>query len=292
MKIEEFYQEVVNSSLCPDNFDAIYKEFRLYQRDAIRTLNEFHRICEKHNIRYILGYGSLLGAVRDHGQVPWDYDVDVYIPYEERESLFSALDKELGNDYYYECPENCRNFPSFMIRMSPKEYDTEAVHVDIFYIIGAPDEKTELYLFSERMKQLCIDRSRKKRSLRKLPGRDFKSLIIVLGGKIRRLNKLISKIDKELYKICRLYDPHKTGRSMVVCAVYKNVFSYDTELLWKTRLIHTDCGTYRIPESYQDILKTLYGDYSHPLPLQRRIEELLHYYKLLKHLEKIYKKKL
>ncbi|MCI9250381.1 MAG: LicD family protein [Lachnospiraceae bacterium] len=289
MTIEEFYQEVVNSPLCPDNFDAIYKEFRLYQRDAIRTLNEFHRICEKHNIRYILGYGSLLGAVRDHGQVPWDYDVDVYIPYEERERLLSALDKELGNDYYYECPENCRNFPSFMIRMSPKEYDTEAVHVDIFYIIGAPDEKTELYLFSERMKQLCIDRSRKKRNLQKLPERDFKSLIIVLGGKIRRLNKPISKIDKELYKICGLYDPYKTGRSMVICAVYKNVFSYDTELLWKTRLIHTDCGTYRIPESYQDILKALYGDYSNPLPLERRIEELQHYYKLLKHLDQYIK---
>ena len=77
MDSNQFYDEVVNSSLCPKDFDTIYREFRQFQEDTLETLREFHRVCEKNNVSYQLAFGSLLGAIRDNGQIPWDYDIDV-----------------------------------------------------------------------------------------------------------------------------------------------------------------------------------------------------------------------
>lgn len=59
------------------------------------TLIEFHRVCEKSNIEYELAYGSLLGAIRDNGQIPWDYDIDVFVAFKDKERLIETLKKNL-----------------------------------------------------------------------------------------------------------------------------------------------------------------------------------------------------
>ena len=91
MKSNEFLEEVLRSDICPDDFEKIYSEFQDYQQMAIDALNEFHRICEKNKITYQLAYGSLLGAIRDGGQIPWDYDVDVIVPYEEKRIYLQSI---------------------------------------------------------------------------------------------------------------------------------------------------------------------------------------------------------
>ena len=48
---------------------------------------------------YQLAYGSLLGAIRDGGQITWDYDIDVFIPYEERGQLIEALNRDLKSEF-------------------------------------------------------------------------------------------------------------------------------------------------------------------------------------------------
>ena len=87
MNAIEFVKEVKDSNICPKDFDKIYEEFKFYQKAALDTLDEFHRVCEKNNIPYFVQYGSLLGLIRDGGQIPWDYDVDVVVPYSEKANL-------------------------------------------------------------------------------------------------------------------------------------------------------------------------------------------------------------
>ena len=54
------------------------------QEEAIeirrKLLDEFHLMCEEKGLRYSLGYGSLLGAVRHKGMIPWDDDIDIVMP--------------------------------------------------------------------------------------------------------------------------------------------------------------------------------------------------------------------
>lgn len=63
MAPEEFVKEVNSSEVMPHDFENMYKEFQGYQKNALETLKEFHRICEGNGSSYQLAYGSLLGAM-------------------------------------------------------------------------------------------------------------------------------------------------------------------------------------------------------------------------------------
>ena len=130
----EFEQEVLKSDICPPNFEVIYKEFMNFQDEAIKTLNEFHRVCEKNGVRYQLAYGSLLGAVRDNGQIPWDYDIDVIVPYNEKDKLVQVLRNDLSDDFYFHCPEQDEKCRHFIMRLAPKGYKTTKLHKNNSYL--------------------------------------------------------------------------------------------------------------------------------------------------------------
>lgn len=74
---------------------------RRVQLIELDLLIEFDRICRKHNIKYMLGAGTLLGAVRHKGFIPWDDDIDVFMLYDEYEKFISIAKKELNHEKYF-----------------------------------------------------------------------------------------------------------------------------------------------------------------------------------------------
>ncbi len=67
------------------------------QMEILQTLDE---ICTKHHLRWFLSFGGLLGAVRHHGFIPWDDDLDVCMPADDFERFAEAVRKELPEGYY------------------------------------------------------------------------------------------------------------------------------------------------------------------------------------------------
>ena len=59
----------------------------------------FHEICARHNIPYYMIGGTMLGAIRHHGFIPWDDDMDFGVPREHYSGLMGILDKELPSEY-------------------------------------------------------------------------------------------------------------------------------------------------------------------------------------------------
>jgi len=78
------------------------KIFEELHRKEVYILDEFARICDKHNLKYFLYGGTLLGAVRHKGFIPWDDDIDIVMPREDYDKFSKIVNKELGEEFFYQ----------------------------------------------------------------------------------------------------------------------------------------------------------------------------------------------
>lgn len=79
----------------------------------LNILKYIKKCCDEHNLRYYLAYGTLLGAVRHQGFIPWDDDIDIWMPredynkflkleFERKDSKYKILSFQVDPQYYYE----------------------------------------------------------------------------------------------------------------------------------------------------------------------------------------------
>ncbi len=84
------------------------------QKTELDMLKWFHDICEVNNLHYTAVYGTMLGAVRHHGFIPWDDDVDLYLPIEEAEGFRKSFN---SNEFFLQCPETDIKAPYLMYKI-------------------------------------------------------------------------------------------------------------------------------------------------------------------------------
>ncbi|WP_029201173.1 LicD family protein [Oribacterium sp. NK2B42] len=266
-----FYEEI-NSFIKTQ-----YHRFTEYQELAVKTLNKVHEVCEKHNITYYLAFGSLLGAIRDGGQIPWDYDIDILVPYRYRDELLKVLDTDLSEDFHYDTRYRNRDCRHFTIKVAPKGYDCAFLHVDIFWLIGEEADpriqeknyRLRRYFYNCSIYKFSNKRvySRMVRIKRKI--KNFRYLIYPYMLLERKYLKLLEKpFDK--YEYCTY-----NGRN-------RNIFK--SKWFGVPQKITLANGlTFYIPEDYESILKATYGDYMRIPDIDKRIDEFTY---SLKNLEK------
>ena len=284
MTSEEFLKEVLSSPLCTDNFEEIYKQFRKYQKITMDTLIEFHRVCEKSNIEYELAYGSLLGAIRDNGQIPWDYDIDVFVAFKDKERLIETLKKELDDKYYFYCPEVNQKCRHVIMRLAPKGYRSEALHVDVFYYVGTPNSVEERKLHIEQIKRTAHTRYCKLVNCKEEAGGNVKKYIRLMLDKMKYSMKKIEDLKNEYEKLCQMYPIDKSDY-LVSADVFADWYEFPRILFEETELFHTVDGTFRIPKQYAELLTLVYKDYMNIPDLDTRIREVMTHFNYLKFME-------
>jgi phosphorylcholine metabolism protein LicD len=83
------------------------------QEKMLGMMKIFHNICVTNNIRYILGYGNLLGAIMYEGWIPWDGDVDIMVDEDDYEKLRNILINELPDGLWFQDHINDKKYPKY-----------------------------------------------------------------------------------------------------------------------------------------------------------------------------------
>lgn len=133
-------------------------------------LVEFDRVCKKNNLLYSLDSGTLLGAIRHNGFIPWDNDIDVAMLREDYDKLCEIASREFQSPYYFQTSYNdpgsarrhgqLRNSATTMILLSEMQdgkpmYDfNQGVFLDVFILDSIPDNEEEIAEQQEEMVSL------------------------------------------------------------------------------------------------------------------------------------------
>lgn len=104
-------------------------------------------VLERENIWYSLACGTILGAVRHNGFIPWDSDVDLYVMLPDKDKVRKAFAKHISDDMYF---INFDEEPRFMSSHDKLIMCNEVkeAHLDFYYLCGAPSEIKEQRRFA------------------------------------------------------------------------------------------------------------------------------------------------
>ena len=127
-------------------------DIRQLQQKIIGNLEALDRVCREHGLRYYLWAGTLLGAVRHKGFIPWDDDIDVAMPRPDYEQLMAHSEEWLSHPYRVIAPETDSKYPypfakvedvTTTVQERPDFHYLEGVYVDVFPIDGFPADEGE-----------------------------------------------------------------------------------------------------------------------------------------------------
>lgn len=281
----ELFMKEIKTTKYHQNYEEVYKAFQVYQKLSLDTLLEFHNVCEKNNIKYQLAFGSLLGIIRDDGQIPWDYDIDVIVLQSERKKLIECLRKDLSDNFYFFCAENNPTCNHVIIRLAPRGYDTEVLHVDVFFLTGLPNNTKLEKRHKRNIKKATLVYKANKFKFFKKGTASKTELIKMLLYKIAGLGKTEEELWKQYLTIVEKY---QFEDSIKCCTAdrFSGMYDWDADLFKNTTLKSTKDGVFRIPVKFEEILTIGYGDYNRIAPLSIRLDEMMYHYRLLKSYER------
>lgn len=151
------------SFFLPENRDGyvVSSEMKRVWAVELDLLNEFSQVCGKHGLKWFVHAGTLLGAVRHHGFIPWDDDIDVLLPREDYKHLCELGPSCFSHPYFFQNEDTDRFFARNFSRLRrsdttaifsyEKEYCypfNQGIFIDIFpmdHIPADPGERSHFY---------------------------------------------------------------------------------------------------------------------------------------------------
>ena len=267
-----------------------YKELSLeeIQQKSFEILKVIKQICDKNNFKYYLMYGTLLGAVRHGGFIPWDDDIDIMMPrcdYEKFINYCIEHSNELKPLELIHYKTNL-NYIYPIARLSDSRYINKysntkdyglGLFVDIYPFDGANDldKKYNNKLYKKARNIISYGKIKfvKSNTLIKTIGK----YIVFCLLKFKNINKLLKKIDLDAQKYS--YDECEYVQCMVWNinrnkSIPKKLIEDKNEI----NRIKFNGILFNVPNNYKEVLKILYGDYMKLPPENERIGH--HYYSI------------
>lgn len=256
------------------------QQIKELQSVSLEILIYFRDFCKKHNLRFSLAGGSLIGSIRHEGFIPWDDDIDVFMLRKDYEAL-EELWRKYGNKKLYSyCRTNVTenyhngsaslrdNNTTFINKHSVNEDICHGVGIDIIPLDGHPNSKIK------RVYQLLNAFIYNIFNVQRLP--DNKGALARITTKIIyslvRTDNMRYRLWKKAEKNMVKYDYDKTGYVTELIGSFKGMmikhplerFNSSVEMNFEGYIMPVMAG-------YKDYLDIIFGDFMELPPLEKRV---------------------
>ena len=253
------------------------RELQLAELDILR---EIKKVCERNRIRFVLASGTLLGAVRHQGFIPWDDDIDIEMPYEDYLRFQEIAQKEMGDGFFIQTSDTDPrySFPYLRVQKTNtallREWDKivpglHRIWIDVFPLAdlgGEADFRTKRLLLKIcaflRMDRDSFEMSRTWLKQRSNP---VQYALTILARTLPE--KLRWRIRKGL--LHRVFRHRNTPDvtfvwTTVTRRIPREVYAEPDGMMW------FEDDYYPVPKGYDTYLKILYKDYMQLPPEEKR----------------------
>lgn len=234
------------------------------QRVEFEMLSELDQVCRENNLIYSLAYGTVLGAIRHKGFIPWDDDIDIMIEIDNYQRFCDILQRKLPQKYFVYSYETNPNYEYLFARIGLRDFRHHQIHIDIFPMVGLPKSAYGRKVFSKLayltyrcyfIKMVNANTNYCKDPMKKRKVLLLKALLFLFPSRLfiyvyeRLKNTFPISRSSYIYNFCGLYK-------------YKEIISN----LYMRDLVTMDFEgqKFPVPNDWDKYLTHMYGDYMTP----------------------------
>lgn len=259
-------------------------ELREIQIDLLRKFDE---LCTKHQLRYSMCGGTLLGAVRHKGYIPWDDDIDVMMPRPDYMKFLHIMDI-YEDDVYgisspYKRPEDVKkpyvstyisfvNKKTRLIERATTRKIESHIYVDVFPIDGLPDSYEESVALYKKAKRLYRRYAAQKMSPYRMKS-DTNIVSRLMWRGIYFLSKLLpfDYYFKKLDRLAQTYEFDTSNYVGDIVAGYGIKERIPKQVFNRIEALPFEGCKFCALGEYDTYLKALYGDYMQLPPKEKQV---------------------
>lgn len=210
-------------------------------------------VCKRHSLNIYMGGGTLLGAVRHQGYIPWDDDIDLLLPMPDYKKLIDIIIEEDKYDVYTTYKnEECNNFylrvldrDTIVKRWTYPFLSTGGVDIDVFPLMGLPARADETKTFFNRMRHIY--------------GMYTNSFLNFFDDAADRSFQL--KLKSQIIEMTERYDFYESAQAGYILSKYWERDIMPRSIYDETIMLPFEDMELPAPAGYDGYLQYLFGDY-------------------------------
>ena len=270
-------------------------EIKAIQRKLLKIFDDIVSVCEKEGIRYQLSGGSVLGAIRHGGYIPWDDDIDINMERAEIDRFVSCFTKRFCEKYWIKIPGKTPGYDQNKIRIESKQIRARGLlelnepecglWIDVFVIENTFDNKLlrtvhGIGTMAFRYILSCVKFARNEHEM---------ELIIKQGSELQRYTRSRCRLGRVFSVIPLSVWTKLSVKWVTMCKTENTIYVvipggrhqffrelYLRSKLCKTRDILFEKRKVKITEDYDVYMKILYGnDYMKIPPVEQREKHIM-----------------